>query len=257
MKSVASSLHALCGLYGQSVMHATKALYRGWPLIPLSIAAFALFLLVATVFSGMGLAGGFIIGIASIVLLSFYYSWLSKAHAKEKLTFENIREFDGMLFSSILNASFILFPLSLVVHMLRGNPDTVWISYCFTLALAVLLNPIAEIIHIERTDGFSALFRSYSFVLNNWIEWFLPIALMMLPLAVHGTATAVHQLSSTDPLLPVLVVVSSMRVLFAEMPVLGIVSGVILANWFMLFRAALFEKLENGSHRQRAFMARQ
>lgn len=257
MSGAASNILAIGKLYQESFVHASKMLYKGWLLIPLSVAAFGLFLAAAAIFGPMGIAGSFIVGLISVFLLSVYYSWLSKVHGRERLSLDNMREFDGALFMAVLNASFILFPLRLAVAHLRDAPDTVWVSYCFTLALIVLLNPIAEMIHVERSDGFSAVFRSYSFVLTNWIEWFLPLVVVMLPLILLGPEVAVVQLSDTSPLLPVQVIITSMRAFFFQYPTFGILAGIVVANWFMLFRAALFERLESGSRRQRSFKAQQ
>jgi hypothetical protein len=68
---------------------------------------------------------------------------------------------------------------------MQTNPYGQLLSYAVLLLLFLLLNPAPEIIYQVRHDSPLDVFKtSYEFVLENWIEWFLPFALILIPIVL-------------------------------------------------------------------------
>lgn len=255
MTPAISLVTGLLGVYLRAASKASRALLRGWHLIPLSVAAFLLFLFVSLIVSPLGIVGQFIIGIMIIVSISYYYQWLHGVVRLERCTRQGILEFDRGYFSAALNASFLLFPANLIATEMARNPDTAPISAMISLAMVVLLNPLPEMIHVRRFDGFETLVGSVRFVQQHWIEWFIPFLVLLTPFLMLGSVNTLIAVSAASPLLPVTPVIFAGQLLLPGESIIGSVLGVILGNWFMIFRAFLFEELDSGSARKRAFRA--
>ena len=67
----------LSSLYIDCCRQATKGLLRNSVILAGSVVAYLIFILSLRVFGGMGFAGGMILGLIQICLVSAYYSWIS------------------------------------------------------------------------------------------------------------------------------------------------------------------------------------
>ncbi len=251
-------------IYLEASTQATKTLFRNWILIPVTLLAYFLFSLIFLSVSGLGIAGGFLAGFFYVAFLSFYYMWLSASVNKERLRLKNLLEFDWSLFSNVMSVGFILWIASMFVRPFASTSETMWIYGCLSLAIFILLNPIPEIIYIRRYDRTYALTYSFNFIKENWIEWFLPLILVFLPLLLANplgllvSVAGVDGFSSgPDPLFPARLIFSKiLTYLNTSLGSLAVLIAVILTNWFMLFRGYLFLKLDGSTRRQRAYRMR-
>ncbi len=263
MKQFIQILTGTLQSYGRSAKGATSALIRNWQLIPASVAAFVFFTFMIAILSqaGLGLAGGFIAGLIQIALLTLYYHWIRQTAGRERLTRQELIFFDYSLFSAIINVGFIFFIAQLLLQSFLQANTAVWVMPVFNLAVCVVFNPVAEIIEEHRGDGLWSLREAYEFVMENWIEWFIPFVLMLLPWIWISPAGPLAALSATDPLLPAMPLIREAQIVasyfLASSSLLpGILLGVILANWFMIFRALLYRELSTSSRRKRAYLLR-
>jgi len=134
------------------------------------------------------------------------------------------------------------------------------------LLVFLVFNPVPELVYQGRTRAsLETLKDSYEFVLENWIEWFLPLAVVCAPLGVFfffaiasypgrvgldffqllGLPFAVlsqwfHHLGLPSSLADILILLLT--------PL-----GMVL---MMLFRGHLYKALSGSSRRQRAFLRR-
>jgi hypothetical protein len=92
----------------------------------------------------------------------------------------------GHYFWDVISVGFVLWiPTMLLDTSLRANPDSQFLVTACLLLVFILLNPAPEVIYLTRHDSpLDVLKRSYDFVLDNWIEWFLPMALVLAPLGL-------------------------------------------------------------------------
>jgi hypothetical protein len=128
---------------------------------------------------------------------------------------------------------------------------------CVRLGLVLIFNAVPEVIHQRRYDGLTALIYAANFTRANWIEWFLPLLVLVLPVLIILPSYFLGVLASTEPLLPALVIVHSWEPLGYYAGSVMSLTGLVLGNWFMLFRAQLFNELDGGSRRRMVYRAKQ
>lgn len=246
-------------MYQRSAVQTSRALMKNWIIIPASVAAFYAFVISINLLGPLGFAGGFIIGLLKIGVLTLYYRWIIESADNQKMKIQDLVVFDSSLFFSIISVGFILFLVQYLVSSLTLNLELQWVIQLLTFGLVILFNPIPEVIMHHRMDGLAGLGHAYHFVLENWIEWFLPFIVLLIPALLANPGMPLVLLSTTDPLLPVLPLLTAAQYLGYSLgmpsPVLTIFA-IVLASWFMVFRLDLFRALDGSSRRQRAFRAR-
>ena len=261
-------IQATVSMYLTSARAATAAIKRNWMIILGSVLAYFLFVLILPLLAPFGVGGGFLAGLLKIALLTFYYSWLTAAYRKERLTPACMREFDLNLFLTIISVGFVLWIIEELTRPLIYSEQTFALYFCLQLGIFLVLNALPEVVFIQRSQSIYALRETASFVVRNWIEWFIPLILLFAPLIAtnpHGVLllfTGATMSVGADPLLPPLVLVTYLDGLFSHHFTPGFrffssVCAVAVANWFMLFRAYLFADLQSGSRRSRVYRARQ
>lgn len=245
-------------LYLDCAKSASKALWQNYIIIIASFALYFAFALLAPMFRGLGIAGQFIISLAAIAALATYYGWLSEAKAGRKLKPRDLKDFDSSIFFSLISVGFVLWIFSLLIispfsAAFKDQP----IALACSVIIFIFLNPIAEIIQSARSDGMSSVKDSIQFTIENWVEWFLPNAILLLPWFLRDPDRALIALAGADPLFPFGVILNAVSANLGYIEGiygwLQIVLGLILAHWFMLFRAFLFSELGRGTRRQRLF----
>jgi hypothetical protein len=107
---------------------------------------------------------------------------------------------------------------------------------------------------------------SYDFVLDNWIEWFLPLALVLMPLGFSLFVSLSNRLGRGAGLDFFQMLILPFTVLSAWLSNLGVageaagVAAILLtpplAVAMLLFRGHLFAALRSSSRRQRAFASK-
>ncbi len=238
-------------IYLECARDAAIMLVKNWFILIASIAAWIIFQISISLFARLGYAGGFIVGIVNVLLLTFYYRWISECVRKNPLKLADYLEFDKNLFSSVINAAFFLY----IFMLLTSGITSPWPIACINLALFILLNALPEVIYMRGAQGLNVFSDSYSFIRDNWIEWFLPFLIFFSPVVIAAPVAFLFALTSADPLLPVnkfiMLAMHAMSLLLVKNFILAI--SLILATWFMIFRGFLFRELEFGSRRHRAF----
>lgn len=239
--------------YQRCGLDATKALIRNWLLLVGSVAAVVAFVVANQFFSGFGIGGAFLLGFVQIVLLTYYYGWVADSVQKERLRPSTMLQLDYPLFFHVISVAFLLWIARMIVNAVAQSAGAPWIMDLLQLGIVVIFNAIPETLYIHRYEGLHALSHSAEFTRENWIEWFLPFVVILLPLLLVSPEYVLALLANSEELLPASVVVTSWinAGQFSSWP-LGIL-GLIVASWFMLFRGFLFQELESGSLRQRMF----
>lgn len=264
MTNILDDIRGIGSIYKSSIYEATSALIKAWPILPASLFAYAAFAFLLTLVGGLGMAGGFIAGLAYIALLSFFYNWMSAAVQRQKITFRSLGDFDWSLFSSLMSVGFILWIAHMLIEPFSMTEETHWIFACIELAIFILLNAIPEIVYIKRFESIVALKYSFSFVKDNWIEWFAPLVILLLPILLARPISVLTSLAGVnpfsaggDPLFPARFIFSqSASFLTLLLGSIGIALAIVVTVWFMLFRGFLFQKLDGSSRRQRTYKSK-
>ena len=266
-----NQLVAAFGLYRQALRKTWLSLLRGWMTIVAVIAFLFLLLLAQQIAAPLGMAGGFLLGAVNALLVGMTLSLIEQGVSYARtITIRDVFDSFGHYFWDVIGVLFVLWiPLMALDLGTQQNPNGPLISYAVMLLIFILLNPAPEIIYQVPHDSPLDIFkRAYDFVLENWIEWFLPMALLLLPLvAAPGGLKSFfllsHRVGRGAGLDFSQILIFPFMILGSWLASLGVGPGLAqyliliftppLAVSILLFRGHLFALLSRSSHRQRQF----
>jgi hypothetical protein len=180
-------------------------------------------------------SGGFLIGLARSAALSIYCFFLGGLVANQKVGLDQLKTSIGAYFWSWISIFFVLWVVDLVLMpVFKTNPD---LAVPFTLVKLIALNAVPEVVYQKGTrGGLETITRSFGFLQESWIEWFIPNALLIgLGFAAVTLGTLVAGLLGAIGV--------------------GLVGGLFL-HVAMVFRGFLFDALDGSTHRQRMYRFR-
>ena len=259
-------LRATFQLYARAFQATILSFVRGWVICLAVVGFVGLMALAAALFGGLGIAGGFILGAVNALLVGATLALIEDAvKAARPIRFHDLWQSLGTYFWDVIGVGFVLWiPLMLLQQALAANPSGAFLGAAVLLLLFILLNAVPEVIYQVRHDSPLDVFReSYQFIVENWIEWFLPVALVIAPFGagfffhlseltggragldvVQLLAVPLTLLTAWLTYLGVPVEAGSVLVLILTPPVTVVI---------LLFRGHLFAALHGSSRRQRMF----
>lgn len=258
-------------LYRNAFLKTGQSLTRGWMTMVAVVGFGFLLVLAAQIAAPLGMIGGFLLGAANALLVGATLSLIEQSITYARvLTLQDLRDSIGQYFWDVIGVGFVLWlPLMVLDMSLQTNPYGQLLSYAVLLLLFLLLNPAPEVIYQVRHDSPLDVFTtSYEFVLEHWIEWFFPFALILVPivLAPRGLQSFFSLSSRAGRgagldffqllVLPFTILGSWLD--YAGIPssvswYLGLLLTPPLAVAMLLFRGHLFASLHGHSRRQRRF----
>ncbi|MET0516186.1 MAG: hypothetical protein ABW047_12785 [Nitrospiraceae bacterium] len=256
-------------LYREAMRATGRSLIHGWIIIIAMIAFAVAFWLAAGLARPLGIGGSFILGAVNALLIGSTLSLIEQAvKGVRQLTFRDILDSVGQYFWDVIGVGFVLWiPTMLLDTSLQSNPGSQVFVIAALLLVFILLNPAPEVIYQVRHDSpLDVLKSSYEFVLENWIEWFLPLGVVLMPLSFSLFVSLSSRLGRGAGLDFFQLLAFPFTVLSAWLTTLGIPSEVTsvaalfltppLAVGMLLFRGHLFAALHHSTRRQRAFSSR-
>lgn len=263
MSSIISSTLQLYRAAGRATV---RSLIRGWIIIVVLIVFALLFTFAASLARPLGIAGGFLLGAVNALLIGAVLSLTEQAvMGGRSLSWRDVLGSFGQYFWDVISVGFVLWiPMMLLDMSLQSNPNSRMLVAAILLLVFILLNPAPEVIYQVRHDSpLDVLKSSYDFVLENWIEWFLPLALVLMPLGFSLFISLSNRLGRGAGLDFFQLLILPFTVLSAWLNSLGMAGEVTgmaailltppLAVAMLLFRGHLFAALRGSSRRQRAF----
>ncbi len=266
-----NQLTAALELYRKALHKTWQSLRRGWITIVAVIGFVFLLMLAQQIATPLGMAGGFLLGAVNALLVGATLSLVEQSISYARtLTIQDVWGSFGHYFWDVIGVGFVLWlPLMALDIGTQANPNALLLSYAVMLLIFILLNPAPEVIYQVRHDSPLDVFRSaYEFVIENWIEWFLPIGLLLIPLlAAPDGLKAFFLLSrragrgagldfSQILLLPFTILGSWFGYFGVDAEVarfLMLLLTPALAVAILMFRGHLFASLSGSSRRQRQF----
>ncbi|MEP6959216.1 MAG: hypothetical protein ABI980_10850 [Nitrospirota bacterium] len=260
-------------LYRNAFHKTGQSLARGWMTMVAVVGFGALLMLAAQIASPLGMIGGFVLGAVNALLVGATLSLIEQSISHGRaLTFRNIVGSFGHYFWDVIGIGFILWlPLMALDLSMQTNPYGQLLSYVVFLLLFLLLNPAPEIIYQVRHNSPLEVFKtSYEFILENWIEWFLPFAVILIPIVLSPMGLqSFFSLSSRvgrgagldfSQLLVLPFTILGGWLDYVGIPssigwYLGLLFTPPLAVAMLLFRGHLFASLHGVSRRQRRFVS--
>jgi hypothetical protein len=259
-------------LYRQVLYKTGRSLAKSW-ITMVALIAFAVLFWGATRFAGpLGMAGAFLLGMVNALIVGATLRLIEQSlSASRTLTFTDITESFGYYFWDVIGVGFVLWLPTMLLDMgLQANPAYgQFILSAFLLLVFILLNPAPEVIYQVRHDSTLDIFKtSYEFVLEHWIEWFLPFAVLILPVVLSPSGlfeffTLSGRVGRGAGLDFFQILMLPLTVIGGWLSYLGITAegqGIILllltppmAMGILLFRGHLFAVLRGSSRRQRLY----
>ena len=225
-------------LYQKALQQSFQCVGKNW-VVSFAPAAYSIGLsLVGFVVGPLGIIGGLLLGLAAQACVSSGLYLVENMVKVGGANFNDfIKGFTVYLWELLLIAFILWIPMRLAAVALAAVPNGALIFALIKVALYILLNPLPEFLYQTRTSGIELLTASYNFIVENWIEWFLPNILMtvvgLFVLQVLGTVTAG---------LPA----------FLQLFAVALGFGLCL-TYFMVFRGFLFAELHGTTRRSRVF----
>lgn len=255
-------------LYRDALRATGRSFIRGW-MTAVAVTVFAVLMVLATeIAAPLGMLGGFILGAVNALLIGATLSLIDEAVMKARaITFQDIWDSFGQYFWDVIGVGFVLWiPMMLLDKGMTANPNGQLLTAAILLLLFILLNPAPEVIYQVRHDSpLDVLRESYEFVLENWIEWFLPLAIIIAPFGFSFFFGLSSRLGRGAGLDFFQVLILPFTLINAWLTYLGLPTGAVwilalmtppVAVAMLMFRGHLFAALHGSSRRQRMFRGR-
>jgi hypothetical protein len=245
-------------MYGETARLAARRAARAWPVAFSLVLYAAIVMITAKLVSPLGRAGGFVLGMVMAACFSSYIHLISQAVAGSRLKLADLKQSFGARFWDVVSVLFAFWIIDLIVGYViapAAGPKADVVVALVGLAMAVLFNPVPELLYQGSTRSFQLLMESGTFVSKHGLEWLLPnilaAAAMLAPLGLlHGPAgqvvlTVADLLSPSNNGMGVYSVFSRAPI-YLQLPML------VFVHWLMVFRGLLFGELTRGGSRRRA-----
>jgi hypothetical protein len=259
-------VRATLQLYRRALQATGQSFLRGW-IIAVAVVLFAALMVLATNVAGpLGLLGGFILGAVNALLIGATLGLIEDAVLGSRpLGFQDIWDSFGQYFWEVISLGFVLWvPMMLLDKGMSANPNGPFLAAAIFLLLFILLNPAPEVIYQVRPGSpLDVIRESYEFVIENWIEWFLPLAVVVAPLGLSfffGLSSRLGRGAGLDFFQVLILPFTLLSAWFAYLGlpdwaastlVIGLTPPLAVA--MLLFRGHLFAALHGSSRRQRMF----
>ncbi len=262
-------IRATIELYRSALRATVQSFIRSW-MIAVAVVLFAGLMVAATTIAApLGLLGGFMLGAVNALLIGSTLHLIEQAvRGARHLAFHDIWDSVGQYFWDVIGLGFVLWvPMMLLEKGMTANPNGPFLAAAIFLLLFILLNPAPEVIYQVRHDSpLDVIRESYEFVIENWIEWFLPLAIIVAPLGLSFFFGISGRLGRGAGLDFFQVLILPFTLLTAWLGYLGLPdavgSGLVVvltppvAVAMLIFRGHLFAALHGSSRRQRQFQGR-
>ena len=267
-------LSATLHLYRQALQATWRSLMRGWVTVAALIGFALLFVGAARIVGSLGMIGGVLLGLVNALLVGATLRLIEQSlSAARTIQLTDVTESFGHYFWDVIGVGFVLWLPMMALDMgTQANPYGGFLSSAVMLLLFILLNAAPEVIYQVRHDSPLDVFKaSYEFVLEHWIEWFLPFALLALPIVVSPSGIQEFFNLSTGIgrgaglnffqllLLPFTLIGGWMSYVGLDPDVQWVfllLLTPLVATTALLFRGHLFALLRSSTRRQRMFAHR-
>jgi len=221
------------------------ALRRSWECVTKNwVVSFAPFVyavglsLVGSLLGPFGIIGGVLFNLAQLACISSGLFLIENMVRSGKTDFDDFLKGFTTYLWELVQISFILWiPMQVLAMVLVSTPNGALIYFLIKIILYILLNPVPEYIYQTRSSGIELLSTSYNFIVENWIEWFLPNIIITVVGYLLLNALGVATLGLPG---------------FIRLFIVNLGFGLCL-TYFMLFRGFLFAELHGTTRRSRVY----
>lgn len=212
------------------------------------------FSITAPLLGSLGIVGGFIFGILTVVMLSTFYGWIRGLGSGEKLRFADLIKLDRDIFFAVIDVGFILWLVNFIPRQLLLGLDSGPVFMSMGIFITIAFNPVPEVIMSHGLQGISALSYAFQFSKQRFFEWFLPFCICILPTILASKEAALLKIAQMNPIFPASSFAASWGDRLDSIGLHGILLTLALGLficWIMLFRLFLFQALDGRVARPR------
>ena len=228
------TLAATIAIYRRSFERGAVAAAKNWPVAGSLFLYFALLTATVPIFARLGIVGGFLLSLLWSACMGSFLSLVEAIVRSGRVTLEDFRTSFGRYLWDVVGVSFLLWIFwTVAMPAFATMPNGIALVLAVQLILFVILNAVPELIYLGHHSSLELVTASYSFIGENWIEWFPPNLVLalglwwLLELEMPGALFLVHA------------AIVALYVYFA-----------------MAVRGFLFQELAGSSRRSRAFRHR-
>lgn len=231
-------VQATLWIYKKSLVSSVECVAKNW-IVSFAPLAYGLLLsMAAFVFGSLGIVGGVLMALATDACLSSGLFLVENMVKTGRANFDDFVKGFTVYLWEVVRLSFILWiPMMVALNVLSSVPNGALLYLFIKIVLYTILNAVPELIYQTRNSGIELLGASYNFIIENWIEWFVPNILM--------TIVGYFLLDFFDLL-------GSGLPAFLRLFVTAFGFGLCLA-YFMVFRGFLFAELNGTTRRSRIY----
>ncbi|HZR83574.1 MAG TPA: hypothetical protein VFD92_20940 [Candidatus Binatia bacterium] len=261
MNDLAVLVRATLALYRDAVVEASRAFARHAWVIVLPPAYSVVLAVVASFASVLGIAGGFVMVLALAACVSSFLTVLEGAVARDRVRPSELAPSFGRHLWSIVNVVFVLWIIEVLLGLITAqNPAMRWLALAVNAGIFVLCNPLPELIYQGSREGLAMIDEAVQFMRENFVEWLLPLVLLLLPVFLIDVRAGILVMAELGPTSVLAVLMQIVERVLPEMGGAGEIVATFVASaalvWMMLFRGFLFRSLAHSGRRQRIFAAR-
>lgn len=255
-------LRATLKLYRKSFSRAFLGTISNWRMVVLHCLLFvSLALLLPLLAKFDPIAGGFALGMLLALVLAVYLHSVSAGVSLERPSLGAALREGPALFSPVLGVLFTFFIFGLIANSLFNAGELLWLRKVVGLLAAVLFNVLPEVLYLRSGGVLDSFSTSLEFIKENFLEWFIPHAVLVLVFIYGGpsgsglllleglTKNPVHLLE-----ILFLFTSGSLEFFLAHVPLLT--AAVFFCYFLMIFRGVLYSELASSSRRKRIYRER-
>lgn len=181
-----------------------------------------------------GILGGFLLSLLFAACASSFLAVVEAIIRTSRVSLADFRSSFGTYLWDVVGVTFVAWIASrFLTPALLALPQGLLIVACAWIAVFVFFNAVPELIYLGRCTVLQLFGESYTFIADNWLEWF------PANLALYGVVAAIAGVQAPAPASFVLDAALALFAYFA-----------------MIVRGLLFLELHGSTHRSRAFKYR-
>jgi hypothetical protein len=225
-------------LYVTALRRSWGCVTKNW-VVSFAPLAFGFILsLAGTLVAPLGIVGGLLLGLVSQACVSSGLHLIRNIVDSGKTNFNDfLNGFTAYLWELLTIAFILWIPMRLASTALASLPNGALVYFLLQTTVYILLNPVPEFIYQGRASGIELLGASYNFIVENWIEWFVPN--IVLTVAGYFVLKVFEFMVVGLPG-------------FIQLLVVTFGFGLCL-TYFMVFRGFLFHELHGTTRRSRLY----
>ena len=238
IKIVVKLMQVTLWIYALALRRSWECVLKNW-VVSFAPLVYAVGLsLVGSILGPFGIIGGVLFNLAQLACISSGLYLIENMVRVGKADFDDFLKGFTRYLWELVQISFILWiPMQVLAMVLAPTPNGALIYFLIKIILYILLNPVPEFIYQTRSSGIELLSASYNFIVENWIEWFLPNIIITVVGYFLLNALSVVTLGLPG---------------FVRLFMVNFGFGLCL-TYFMLFRGFLFAELHGTTRRSRVY----